>query len=68
MTANEVRRALDLVEARRMSWWDALLLASAISAGCTHFLTEDAQGAPVIDGVMIVDPFVVAPESVLGKG
>ena len=66
MTAEEVRRALELVETRAMSWWDALILASAIGAGCTHLLTEDGQGAPVIEGVKIVDPFAVAPEEVLG--
>lgn len=66
MTAEEVRRAFDLVEARRISWWDALLLASAIGAGCTHFVTEDGQSAPIIEGVKIIDPFVVAPEEVLG--
>ncbi len=66
MTAEEVRRALDLIEARHMSWWDALLLASAIGAGCTHFLTEDSQGAPTIEGVQVIDPFVVTPEAVLG--
>ncbi|MEQ1689622.1 MAG: hypothetical protein ABL874_13700, partial [Sphingopyxis sp.] len=66
MTAAEVARALDLVETRTMSWWDALILASAIGAGCTHLLTEDGQSAPVIEGVKIIDPFVVAPEAVLG--
>jgi predicted nucleic acid-binding protein len=66
MTAEEVRRALDLVETRRMSWWDALILASAIGAGCTHLVTEDAQSAPMVEGVRIIDPFLVAPEEVLG--
>jgi predicted nucleic acid-binding protein len=66
MRAEEVRRALDLIEARRMSWWDALLLASAIGAGCTHFLTEDTLGAPTIEGVAIIDPFAVTPEDALG--
>jgi predicted nucleic acid-binding protein len=66
MTAEEVRRALDLVEARRMSWWDALIVASAIGARCTHFVTEDGQSAPAIEGVKIIDPFAIAPEEVLG--
>lgn len=66
MTADEVRRALELVEARRMSWWGALIFASAIGAGYTHLVTEDGQSAPVVDGVRIIDPFAVAPEEVLG--
>lgn len=48
-----------------MFWWDALILASAIGAECTHLVTEDGQSASVIDGVPIIDPFAVAPEEIL---
>lgn len=65
LTAAEVRHALVLQAHWRLQWWDAVLLASAIAGGCTHFLTEDAQSAPTIEGVKIIDPFVVAPEAVL---
>ncbi len=66
MTADEIRVAFDLVDARRMSWWDALILASAISAKCTHVITEDGQSASVIEGVRFIDPFKTAPEDILG--
>ncbi len=62
---NEVRAALAIEARWNTSWWDSVLLASAVAAGCTHFLTEDKQSAPVIEGVRIVDPFVVTPEAVL---
>jgi predicted nucleic acid-binding protein len=61
-----IQHALDIEARWRTSWWDALHLAYAVSARCTHFLTEDAQSAPVIEGVRIVDPFTAAPEDVLG--
>jgi predicted nucleic acid-binding protein len=64
--AEDVRRALDLEARWRLQWWDAMHLSFAIAAKCSHFLTEDAQSAPVIEGVRIIDPFVVAPEAVLG--
>lgn len=63
---NEVRAAINIEARWNTSWWDAVLLASAVAAGCTHFLTEDMQSAPVIEGVKIIDPLVVAPEEVLG--
>lgn len=65
-TGEEVRRALDLADRWRMSWWDSLILASAIGAECTHLVTEDAQSAPVIEGVRLIDPFLVAPQDILG--
>lgn len=52
------------------SWWDCVLLASAIELGCTHFLSEDLQNDQVIaDGsgrsLTIVDPFAHSPEQIL---
>ena len=64
--AEIVARALDLEARWKLQWWDAMHLSFAITHGCTHFLTEDAQSAPVIEGVRVIDPFVAAPEAVLG--
>lgn len=47
------------------SWWDCLLLASAIDLGCTHFLSEDLQDGQKIQGLTIVDPFAHSPEQIL---
>jgi predicted nucleic acid-binding protein len=49
----------------RYSWWDCLLLASAIELGCTHFLSEDLQDGQRIDTLTIVDPFAHSPEQIL---
>lgn len=64
--ADEVRMALDLANKWRLSWWDSLIVASALAARCTHLVTEDDQSAPVIEGLRIIDPFAVAPEKLLG--
>jgi predicted nucleic acid-binding protein len=61
-----VSNALEIQARWQLSWWDAMHLAYAAMAGCSHFLTEDAQSAPVIENVRIIDPFVVAPEQLLG--
>jgi len=47
------------------SWWDCVLLASAIELGCSHFLSEDLQGGQTIEGLTIVDPFAHTPEQIL---
>lgn len=64
--AAELTHALELEARWKTSWLDSVLMASALSASCTHFLTENAQSAPVIEGLRIIDPFAVAPEDVLG--
>ncbi len=63
--AEEVRTALQLNAKWRLSWWESLIIASALAAKCTHLLTEDGQSAPVIEGLKIIDPFVTAPDDVL---
>lgn len=53
------------LEARRISErfgfsiWDGLILASALDAGCTTLYTEDLQHGQVVEGVRIVNPFLV---------
>ena len=54
--------AARLIHARHgYSWWDSLLLASALELGCTHFLSEDLLNGQVIAGLPIVDPFAHSP-------
>jgi len=46
------------VEARyQLSWWDALIVASAQSAGCRTLLTEDLQHGQNFDGLVVQSPF-----------
>lgn len=47
-------------------WWDCLLLASAQAARCAVFLTEDLQHERRVGDLTILNPFLVAPETVLG--
>ncbi len=42
----------------QLSYWDALLMVAARTAGCDRLLTEDLQHGRVIDGVTIVNPFL----------
>jgi predicted nucleic acid-binding protein len=51
------------VESRHgLSYWDALIVASAQAQGCTVLLTEDLRHDQMIDKVRILNPFLVGPE------
>lgn len=57
----------------RYTWWDCLLLASALELGCSHFLSEDLQDGQRIEAgtgkaLTIVDPFAHTPEQILPLG
>jgi predicted nucleic acid-binding protein len=56
-SAKAVALALDQAASGRLSYWDALMLASAREAGCTTFITEDLQDGARPFGLEIVNPF-----------
>ena len=49
--------AVALAEAHGFSFYDSLIVASALQAGCETLLTEDLQDGRRIDGLVIVNPF-----------
>jgi predicted nucleic acid-binding protein len=65
----EVETARFLHLTHRYSWWDCLLLASALELGCTHFLSEDLQDGQRIavggKALTIVSPFAHTPDKIL---
>lgn len=54
-----LNRAMTAVENYRLGFWDAMLWATAKEAGVTLLLSEDFQHGLVLDGVRIVNPFLV---------
>ena len=50
--------ALDLACSHGFNFYDALIVASALGAGCDTLLTEDLQAGRRINGLTIVNPFV----------
>ena len=53
-----INRALDIKEQYGYSYYDCLMLASAIEASCSIILTEDMNDGQVIDGeLQIINPF-----------
>ena len=53
-----IRKALDIFEAYKLSYWDSLIIASALEANCSILYTEDMQDGQVIESKLkIVNPF-----------
>lgn len=67
ITLAEVATARTIHLRYRYSWWDCLLLASALELGCEFFLSEDLQDGQAIEGLTIVDPFAHSPRQVLAS-
>ena len=54
------RRALDLRERWRFSFYDSLIVAAALTAGCSRLLSEDLQHGQKLEQLTIVNPFLEA--------
>ncbi len=50
-------RALDIRTRYRFSFYDSLIVAAALTAGCRQLLSEDLQHGQQIETMMIIDPF-----------
>lgn len=50
--------AIDLHRLRSISFWDALIVQTAVQARCARLYTEDLQHGQRIDGIEIVNPFL----------
>lgn len=52
--------AIHIHRKHKMSFWDALIIAAAVSAGCRNVFSEDLNDGFEISGVKIVNPFASA--------
>lgn len=50
-------QAVALASSHGFSFYDALIVASALNAGCDTLLTEDFQAGRRVNGLTIVNPF-----------
>ena len=54
--------SLDIQSRYRFAYYDALIVAAALDAGCATLYSEDLQDRQRIDGLTVVDPFRSGPE------
>ena len=52
-----IRAGLDLHQTRSVSFYDAIVLASAQTAGCSVLLSEDMNAGELVGGVRVENPF-----------
>jgi predicted nucleic acid-binding protein len=57
VTPETIDMALDLHGKHALSYWDALIVASAHLAGCSVLITEDMGTGEVLAGVKLLNPF-----------
>lgn len=53
-----VLSAIRTCQAHQLSYWDALIVDAAASAGCSRLLTEDLHDGAQLRGVTVENPFV----------
>ncbi len=56
-----LREGLLLMDVASLSFWDAVMIATAKRSGCTVVYTEDLNHGQVIEGVRIHNPFLEVP-------
>jgi predicted nucleic acid-binding protein len=61
----DLDQAMRAVEDHSLSFWDALLWATARRAGCRVLLSEDFQDGRDLSGVLFVNPFDPANRKLL---
>lgn len=49
--------AIDINQEYKYSFWDSMIIASAIGSGAKTLLSEDLSGGQIIKGVAIKNPF-----------
>ena len=59
-SAAAIRAALADAATGRVSYWDALLVATAAEAGCRIVLTEDMSDGSALGGLRIHNPFAAS--------
>ena len=57
LAAGLVRAAVRRSASSRLSYWDALIVESAMEAGAVVLLTEDLQDGRTFDALRVVNPF-----------
>jgi len=60
--ADDIVSASRLEERHQLSFWDALIVVSALRSGAKQLLTEDLQDGQRFEGLLVVNPFLHPPD------
>ena len=53
-----IKEAIDVSVLNRLSFWDALIIATAERAKCEYLYTEDLNAGQIIRGVQVNNPYI----------
>jgi len=56
-----IEDAWTIQDAYTLSWWDALIVSTALVAGCGYLLTEDLQEGQNLETMVVLNPFRTSP-------
>jgi len=59
ISTNLIEAAWDVQDQFKYSWWDSLIIASAIFLDCKYLISEDLQHQHSLGKLMILNPFRV---------
>lgn len=59
-----IEGAWSIQDRHQLSWWDSLIVAAVQAAGCDYLLSEDLQHEQRIDGMHVVNPFMLSPDQI----
>jgi predicted nucleic acid-binding protein len=57
-TPKEIASASRIEDEAKISFWDALIVATAVKSGADRILSEDLNPGQIIAGITIVNPFL----------
>ncbi len=60
-----IESSLDILEQYGYSWWDTLVISSALFLDCTYLLSEDMQHEQQIANLTIINPFLIDSDAML---
>jgi predicted nucleic acid-binding protein len=58
VTLDVLNAALEIKRRHLFSYWDCAVIAAAGALGCQELYTEDMANGQVVDGVMLINPFL----------
>ena len=53
-----IKEAIDVSVLNKVSFWDALIIATAECAKCEYLYTEDLNAGQIIRGVQVKNPYI----------
>ena len=57
-TERDVLQAIDLQQSYQLSFWDAMVLQSAVRLGCKRLISEDLSHGQIYSSVQVINPFM----------